>query len=93
MFGINEKGETASIIVEDFKPFFYVMVNDKWSKGFTIVVKVRKCSSSGQRSHLSIFCRAHERWRGGVDQKCVPPRPHLSVKHNRGTSKEDLTLA
>ena len=31
MFGINEKGETSSIIVEDFKPFFYVMVNDRWS--------------------------------------------------------------
>ena len=31
MFGLNEKGETCSIIVEDFKPFFYVMVNDKWN--------------------------------------------------------------
>ena len=32
MFGINEKGESASIIVDDFKPFFYVMVDDKWKK-------------------------------------------------------------
>ena len=31
MFGLNEKGETCSIVVEDFKPFFYVMVNDKWN--------------------------------------------------------------
>ena len=31
MFGLNEKGETCSIQVEDFKPFFYVMVNDKWN--------------------------------------------------------------
>jgi DNA polymerase elongation subunit (family B) len=31
MFGLNETGETCSIIVEDFKPFFYVMVNDKWN--------------------------------------------------------------
>ena len=31
MFGLNEKGETCSIIVEDFKPFFYVMVNDSWT--------------------------------------------------------------
>ena len=31
MFGLNENGETCSIIVEDFKPFFYVMVNDKWN--------------------------------------------------------------
>ena len=31
MFGLNEKGESFSIIVEDFKPFFYVMVNDSWT--------------------------------------------------------------
>jgi len=31
MFGLNEKGETCSIIVEGFKPFFYVMVHDGWS--------------------------------------------------------------
>ena len=30
MFGINEKGETASIFVEGFTPFFYVMVDDSW---------------------------------------------------------------
>ena len=26
MFGINEKGETASIIINDYKPFFYLKV-------------------------------------------------------------------
>uniref|UniRef100_A0A6C0D9C6 DNA polymerase n=1 Tax=viral metagenome TaxID=1070528 RepID=A0A6C0D9C6_9ZZZZ len=31
MFGLNEQGETCSIQVEEFKPFFYVMVNDKWT--------------------------------------------------------------
>jgi DNA polymerase elongation subunit (family B) len=31
MFGINKKGETCSIIVEDFKPFFYVKVDDFWN--------------------------------------------------------------
>ena len=30
MFGINEKGESCSVIVEDFKPFFYVKVGDHW---------------------------------------------------------------
>jgi DNA polymerase elongation subunit (family B) len=30
MFGLNETGETASITVDDFKPFFYVMVDDDW---------------------------------------------------------------
>ena len=31
IFGVNESGKTCSILVEDFKPFFYVMVNDSWS--------------------------------------------------------------
>jgi DNA polymerase elongation subunit (family B) len=31
MFGLDEQGKTCSIQVEDFKPFFYVMVNDKWN--------------------------------------------------------------
>ena len=31
MFGVNETGETCSVLVEDFKPFFYVMVNDNWT--------------------------------------------------------------
>jgi DNA polymerase elongation subunit (family B) len=31
MFGVDENGKTYSITVEGFKPFFYVMVNDKWS--------------------------------------------------------------
>ena len=31
MFGINETGETASIFVEGFSPFFYVLVGDDWT--------------------------------------------------------------
>ena len=30
IFGINESGQSCSIMVEEFKPFFYVMVNDNW---------------------------------------------------------------
>ena len=30
IFGINEIGETCSIITEDYKPFFYVKVDDTW---------------------------------------------------------------
>ena len=31
MFGVNENGKTYSLIAEGYKPFFYVMVNDKWT--------------------------------------------------------------
>ena len=30
MFGINEKGDTASIFVIGYTPFFYVKVDDGW---------------------------------------------------------------
>lgn len=33
MYGINEKGETCSIIVDDFEPFFYIKVGDNWDLG------------------------------------------------------------
>ena len=32
MFGINEEGKSASIIVRDFTPFFYVKVGDAWTQ-------------------------------------------------------------
>ena len=33
MYGINERGETCSITVDDFEPFFYVKVGDDWTSG------------------------------------------------------------
>ena len=32
MFGINEKGQTASIFVTGYTPFFYIKVGDDWTK-------------------------------------------------------------
>ena len=32
MFGINEKGQTASIFVEGYLPFFYIKVGDEWKE-------------------------------------------------------------
>ena len=32
MFGYNENNETCSIIVKDFKPYFYVKVGDNWNQ-------------------------------------------------------------
>ena len=31
IFGLNEYGKSCSIIVEGFKPFFYILVNDTWN--------------------------------------------------------------
>ncbi len=41
MFGINEKGETASIFVTDYNPFFYIKVNDKWKKSYNAGLKLQ----------------------------------------------------
>ena len=32
MFGLNEKGETCSLIITDFNPFFFVKVGNNWTK-------------------------------------------------------------
>ena len=32
MFGVNEKGETCCLYVEDYKPFFFIRVGDDWSE-------------------------------------------------------------
>ena len=32
MFGINKLGKSCSIIVENFNPFFYVLVDETWKK-------------------------------------------------------------
>ena len=36
MFGINEQGKTASITVTDYKPFFYILVDEKWNESHRI---------------------------------------------------------
>jgi len=32
VFGLNENGETASILIPDYNPFFFVKVGDKWTQ-------------------------------------------------------------
>ena len=43
MFGINEAGETFSLFVQDFQPFFFIKVGDKWTdstvSGFVYEIK------------------------------------------------------
>jgi DNA polymerase elongation subunit (family B) len=44
MFGINEQGETCSLSVNDFQPFFYVKVGDNWENqhAFNLLSYIRK---------------------------------------------------
>lgn len=53
MFGIDEYGKTYSIIVENFCPFFYVLVPNNWNKSIKeefiehIISKIKKIHKSG----------------------------------------------
>ena len=49
MFGINEKGETCSIIVDDYQPFFFVKVADHWTQGMVFDFMQYLYTQIGQR--------------------------------------------
>jgi len=49
MFGINEKGETCSIIVDDYQPFFFVKVADYWTQGMVFEFMQYLYTQIGQR--------------------------------------------
>ena len=34
MFGINENGETFSLMIENYTPFFYIKLDDKANENF-----------------------------------------------------------
>lgn len=62
MFGINEQGVTASIVVEDYKPFFYVKVDDTWNKNLKISFLNHLKSKIGKYYQDSIVeCKLIER--------------------------------
>ena len=44
MFGINEKGKTATIYVEGFAPFFYIKVGNDWKEEqkFNFILQLKK---------------------------------------------------
>lgn len=50
MFGVNETGETCSIVLNDYKPFFYAKVSDRWTDAdanalYRELLKVKGASS------------------------------------------------
>ena len=68
MFGMNEAGETCSIFVTDFTPFFYVKVGDDWGKpqkkSFIRHIK--------DQMRTMVLKDKYKKWRGG---DAVYPKP------------------
>jgi len=52
MFGINEDGETCSIFVDDYNPFFYVKVADHWTN-MTKLAFIREIKKKVGKFHES----------------------------------------
>ena len=62
MFGINEEGKKASIIVEEYQPFFYVKVDNNWGQTKKTAFHNHLKSKVGKYYEESIVdCRLIER--------------------------------
>jgi DNA polymerase elongation subunit (family B) len=80
MFGINEQGETCSIFVDDYHPFFYVKVADHWTNAtksaFIRDIKKNLKSKYYENSILTEKCEIVEKRKlygfdGGKNHKFV----------------------
>ena len=51
MFGMNEAGETYSLYVTDFQPFFYVKVPDNWDKNnlHKFITQIKKAKNKNKK--------------------------------------------
>ena len=54
MYGINEKGETCSISVNDYNPFFYILVLDTWTQENCDKFLKEICLKIGKQGETSI---------------------------------------
>jgi DNA polymerase elongation subunit (family B) len=66
MFGINEMGETCSITITDFQPYFYVKVGDNWTRAESTALYVDICKRAGYMasSILSADLEEHKKLYG-----------------------------
>ena len=68
MFGLNEKGETASILVKNFEPYFYIKVGDDWNQGHVERFKkeIRRCLAGPELE------RKYKNYSKGKIQRIIP---------------------
>jgi len=89
IFGINEKGQTASIIVKDFKPFFYIKVGDDWdiNKKFEFLRTIKQKIGKYYENSIS-DCKIIERKKlygfdGGKNHKFIIMKFDNTVAYNK----------
>jgi DNA polymerase elongation subunit (family B) len=59
MFGVNEQGQTCSMIVHDYKPFFFLHVGDKWDQSIVNAFMRQLYAKSGVKWLESQVDSAH----------------------------------
>jgi hypothetical protein len=75
MFGLNEKGETCSIFIQDFQPFFYIKVGNGWTDTTVNMLKFHILSKIDKRFYNSILsvelveCQSLYGFTGGKNDK------------------------
>ena len=89
MFGLNEKGETCSIFVEEYLPFFYIRVDNAWGpekinsyKNF-IMNKMGKKLSSQVESFQYVFKKQLYGFDGGKKHKFIEVKFYNTVAYNK----------
>ena len=68
MFGLDQKGKSASILVKGFEPFFYVKVGDNWNDGnaYAFLKEINQELAAQELSDK------FKKWQRGTIQKIFP---------------------
>lgn len=75
MFGVNEKGETCCIYINDYHPFFYVKVGDHWTQTHAMALRreiVNRVGKHHDESILSVEIAKHHKLYGFSGGKNKP---------------------
>lgn len=54
-FGVNERGDTVSVSIHDFKPYFYIKIDENWSDQHMKYLKSFLVSALPQRMQHALF--------------------------------------
>ena len=88
-FGINDSNRTASIIIEDFYPFFYIMVGEQWNEQRTTLFIIHLKKKIGYYYEDSIvdfkLVKRHKLY--GFDNKKLHNFIKISFKNSNAFNK------
>ena len=87
MFGMNEQGETCSIFVKDFTPFFYVKAADNW----TIPDKKQFIKHIKETLRIDSLKNNFKKWRKGLKVRPEPEDGDTELSYIRRHKDEYIS--